>query len=377
MEKSPQLARSDVDNARMSSCVIRFHMPGFRALLVVAGLGSALVAACGNSSGAMHEKARYFQSEGARAFQRGELDRAAGQCSLALEYEPKMPEARNCLGLVAQARGDIEGAEKMYRESIRLNEDFAEGYVNLGYVLQSRRDYEGAIENFRQALAIDPGYGLARLAVGETLIALGRFDEARWELAKLVEIEPKNAGAHAAYARVLNRMQRPAAATEAVEKALSLDPNLPLAHRARAEILFDRGDLAGAAEEYRQVLAAEPNSLADRTRLVRALGGARRYEEAERELYGLEQAAPTVAEVAWLRAWLSVQQGRFALAIGAARRALQLQPNYPEAVLVLGEALLGAGQLEEGRKQLERFLQVAPPSMERQRQKVQQYLKGQ
>src|SRR5215212_6425792 len=83
----------------------------FVSCLVVTAVAAVLLAAgCGGRQVKPSEKATHFQAEGARAYARGDLDRAAGLFSLALEYEPKMAEARNGLGLVAMARGDTDAA---------------------------------------------------------------------------------------------------------------------------------------------------------------------------------------------------------------------------------------------------------------------------
>ncbi|MBC8132954.1 MAG: hypothetical protein H7X95_08245, partial [Deltaproteobacteria bacterium] len=54
----------------------------------------------------LHPRAVELQAAGATALTLGHLDRAAGQFSLALEYEPRMAEAENGLGLVALRYSD-------------------------------------------------------------------------------------------------------------------------------------------------------------------------------------------------------------------------------------------------------------------------------
>ena len=72
----------------------------WRRSCIAGGVGCATAKANPNA------KAFQYQAEGARAYARGELDRAAGLFSLALEYDPRMAEARSGMGLVAFARGD-------------------------------------------------------------------------------------------------------------------------------------------------------------------------------------------------------------------------------------------------------------------------------
>jgi tetratricopeptide (TPR) repeat protein len=358
---------------RTDTSIARVH--GTRAFVLTAALATlaALGAGCASQQ-KPHAKAIHFQAEGARAYARGDLDRAAGLFSLALEYDAKMAEAHNGLGLVALARGDKNTAEAKFRRALAINEEMAEAHLNLGFIYLDRGEIEDALTHFRQALAIDPGFGSARLAVGETLLRLNKIEEARWELAKLCEVEPQNAGAHAAYAIVLARQGRIAGAEAAAQKAMSLDKELPAAHRARGEILKRRGDMLGSAEEFRKVLQAEPMSVDDRVSLVTVLVAAPNMEEAERELDGLEKTAPQRAEVAFIRAFVSLSQEKHADSITAARRALKLRRVYPEARMVLAEALFRAGQADEGRRELKLFLEEAPSGMQQERRQAEAFL---
>jgi tetratricopeptide (TPR) repeat protein len=340
-------------------------------LVVLTMLGAG---ACAHSS-KPSEKATHFQAEGARAYARGDLDRAAGLYSLALEYEPKMAEARNGLGLVAMARGDTEAAEQQFKTALAINEELAEAHLNLGYILLDRGNLEDSYTHFRQALAIDPGFGSARLAVAEVLIKTNKIEEARWELVKLTEVEPQNARAQAAYAKVLAKQGRIAAAEAAVQKALGMDAELPEAHQARAEILKRRGDPAGAAEEYRRVVNARPMSVDDRVGLVTMLVASKQIDAAEVELQGLEKTAPQRAEVAFVRAVVALDRGQNDLAVAAARRALKLRSPFPEARMFLAEALYRAGQSDAGREELKRFLAEAPSGMTEERRRAEEFLR--
>lgn len=339
--------------------------------IAVFGLGG-----CATGRNRPSDKATHFQAEGARAFARGDLDRAAGLHSLALEYEPKMAEARNGLGLVAMARGDKVTAEQQFRTALSLNEELAEAHLNLGWIILDRGELDDALMHFRQALAIDPGFGNARRATGETLLKMNKLEEARWELLKLTEVDPQDARAHAGYGLVLAKMGRIAPAEAAAQRALALDPELPMGHRARCEILKRRGDMPGAIEACRKVVQAEPMAIDARQDLVTVLVAAGRADEAEHELQGLEKVAPQRAEVAFLRAFVAVNREQLELAVAAARRAIQLRhpAKYPEARMVLAEALYRAGRMDEGRRELKYFLEEAPSGMQLERRKAEEFL---
>ena len=270
-------------------------------------LSAAWGTGCATRPPPPHAKAIHFQAEGARAYASGDLDRAAGLFALALDYSPKMPEARNGLGLVALARGDEASAEQQFRAALALNEELAEAHLNLGFI-------ELVVGSWRRPWIIPPGAGhRSRLRQrpaggGRDPAAPGQLEDARWELAKLCELEPQNPSAHASHALVLARMDRIAAAEQSVQKAIALDATSPPARRARAEIL-KRGRHAGRRQEMRAVVrrahvGGQPGAAGDDA------GGRRHADEADRELRGLEQAAPRRAEVAFLRAFVCLKRNQ-------------------------------------------------------------------
>jgi len=172
---------------------------GIQLGLVVA----TLAAGCATAPHRWQPRALALQAAGIDALGRGELDRAAGHFSLALEYEPRLAEAENGLGLVALRRGDWARAEERFRAALALNEDLAEAHLNIAGLLMRRDADADALPQVRAALAIDPGYADARLLSGELLLRLGRPNDAHWELEKLCAAFPGRADAHAANALVL------------------------------------------------------------------------------------------------------------------------------------------------------------------------------
>jgi tetratricopeptide (TPR) repeat protein len=69
------------------------------------------------------------------------------------------------LGILAQGRGDYQEAERLYRQSLEINERFGDqagaaiGYGQLGILAGSRGDYQEAERRFRQSLDIDERLG--------------------------------------------------------------------------------------------------------------------------------------------------------------------------------------------------------------------------
>jgi len=344
----------------------------FRALLIL--VCSAHVAGCSRTQRPLHPRSIEFQRRGAEALAQSEFDRAAGLFSLALEYEPRLPEAHNGLGLVARTRGDTLLAETLFRRALAINPNFAEAHVNLGWIQFERHNLPLAAQHFSQALAIDPGFPVARLGAGQTELSRGRLETAHWHLRKLVEVKPRDAHGHGALALVLARLGRPADAEAEAQRALDLESENALAHRARGEILMACPPAINIAEAFHRALHTDPSDVDARLGLATVLIEKGDFSAAAGELERAHESAPERVEVAFVRAYLELRHNNPMGAEKAAREALQMNADFVAAQLILAEALLRQSRKVEGRSTLVAFIRSAPNTMERQRAAAQSLL---
>jgi tetratricopeptide (TPR) repeat protein len=187
---------------------------------------------------------------------------------------------------------------------------------------------------------------------------------------------PGRADAHAAHALVLARQGRIAAADGEAHRALEIDAKLPAAHRARAEILRRAGDLEGASGELDVVIASNGGSVDDRLAHATLAAARGLWAQAAGELARLAEAAPDRPEVAFAIAFVALARDQPEPALRAADAALALRPRYPEARLVRAEALSRLGRDADMRRELDRFLQDAPPSMAAERARAERTLRA-
>ncbi len=73
--------------------------------------------------------------------------------------------------------GDLEEAEKLYREALKIAE-LPEIWNNLGNVLRRMGKIGKALEAYEKALSLDPSYKTAKLNLGFALLDVGNYGEA-------------------------------------------------------------------------------------------------------------------------------------------------------------------------------------------------------
>lgn len=185
--------------------------------------------------------------------QRGEIDEAERLYREILLRQPGNAIATHYLGMVAWHRGDLAQGERMMRESIATDRAIPDFHNNLGLLLRDTRRPDEAIACFRRTLEVDPGWIEAFNNLGLTLEAMGRSDEA----------------------------------ISAYREAITREPRFAAAHQNLGRALLARGDFRDGWEHYRWRLAAqgltatppEPRrerfatSLADRRIVLRAEQG--------------------------------------------------------------------------------------------------------
>jgi tetratricopeptide (TPR) repeat protein len=308
---------------------------------------------------------------GAEAPVRAKIERLHAE----VERAPRDGEAWGRLGMALDAHELYEAAKTAYQQASTLDPaDFRWAY-HLGCLFEVSRPIE-AVPWFERAVAIDPDYAPARVRFGELLEKLGRFDEARTQLLAARRLDAKNAFAPLGLGRIELNAGRIPAALPLLEAAYALAPETRAVVATLSQAYFRSGQPDRArrlAEEARflprktyrpdQRRAAVRSEAVDlRSYLHRAntlrdvgdLAGARREVEA------LIAIAPSMAEAQYTAAGIYDRQGEAALAVKAASRALELEPDFSDIRPILAGNLLKLRRLDEAEAAARKALEEDP-----------------
>jgi DNA-binding winged helix-turn-helix (wHTH) protein/TolB-like protein/Flp pilus assembly protein TadD len=180
-------------------------------------------------------------------------------------------------------------------------------YANGRFQIE-RRDAQGlrrAIEFFEAALRRDPRFASASagLSDAQTLTAVfgieppaKAFAQARSAALRAMELDPRLPAAHMVLGHVVTQYDRDLPeGRKLYQQALKLQPEYSRAMSQLALNLTQAGDLAGASDYIRKAQALEPANLAYLTLSGWVHYFARGYDESERELSRIVEAAPQAA----------------------------------------------------------------------------------
>ena len=331
------------------------------------------------------------------ALAEGRHEVALAEYRLAVAADPANATARNELGMLLAAGGDLAGARRELEEAGRLEPDNPAHMEALARVLAAGGDEEAALPLFRQAVMLDPGRAAGHLQLAAALARSGRYAEARASFDRVLELDPADLVARRGRAEVLLELGLADQAAEELELVLRSQPDDTRARLRLGEARQSQGDTVAALAEFETALAG---SLAPRERAAALLGAGNvllaagehaaaieRYREALAVVPGLDQAELNLAGALALigreeeairqyaatlardpdhrlarlyRAELLRRRGRAEEALRDYREALARHPGEPRAHLGAAAALQSLGRWSETREQLEGALAALP-----------------
>jgi tetratricopeptide (TPR) repeat protein len=295
----------------------------------------------------------------------------------------------------AREQGDVTSALELYRQAVKLNAKWADGWWFLGSLHYGANEYTAALDAFTHFIQLTPEAGPALALRGLCEFELGDYDSSLNDIQRGISLgaanQPRN------------------------EKILRYHEALLLAHKGEFEAALDRyAQLARGNEPNPDLLAsigsaglrnsALPKDLKPEQRDVSlAVGGAafrlwsgdrlgakqdfqKIFErtpvpanahyfygyllfptdpdeaivEFKREL----EMAPTNALAQTMVAWDALIRNDFPTALAYSQKAVALDPKLPVAQLAFGRALVETGDVKNGIEHLEKELQVEPDNFE-------------
>jgi serine/threonine protein kinase/tetratricopeptide (TPR) repeat protein len=194
-----------------------------------------------------------------------------------------------------------------------------------------------ALGSFERAIALDPDYALPYV---------GLADFYNW--ANIYGILPPPECYPKAKAAAL--------------RALELDDSLSEAYAALGLINESLWDWDESERLYKHALELNPNYSLAHEWYASLLVGTGRFEEGAREVRRAEELDPLSLRAMTLTAWTIYQTRRFTEALAKAQQIIDLDQNFPQGPLQLGNNLIHLGQIEKAITALRRSEQLMPDS---------------
>jgi len=121
---------------------------------------------------------------------------AAKQARLALELDPRIPEAHFLLGEVAILHAEIDDAIAELNQEIAINPGFAMAHYRLGDAYSRREDWEQAMAPLERSVWLNPNYSAPFILLGKGYLKRKELANAEGVLRHALRLDPQNLSAH-------------------------------------------------------------------------------------------------------------------------------------------------------------------------------------
>ncbi|MFZ2488188.1 MAG: tetratricopeptide repeat protein [Anaerolineae bacterium] len=256
------------------------------------------------------------------------LDAAIAQYQQIVEADPNDLATAFQLGRTWLRVGQLEQASLLTQAMLAASPSAYQPHLLAARIALEQDDAATALANLRQAESLAPTNGAALVLIGDTYLAAGRLDDAG-----------------SAYAT-----------------ALTLEPRSNTALIGLSRVYLARGRLEEAESNLRRALRANPANISATATLGNVLLRAGRAEEALATLEPLAVQQPDNTDIAQTLADAYLAAGRIDDGLALYRARLATDPATQ--ALVMGQALLTAGQLDAGVEQLEQFAAANPDRLD-------------
>lgn len=210
--------------------------------------------------------------------------------------------------------------------------------------------------------AAERGSVRALLQIADLRSSRGDLAGAAEPLRRAIAIAPNSEQVLAAYARTAMAARAPGQALLALEPLARMNPTVPEYSYLLGVAWIQLGDSASALPPLERARALQPRRALTLAALGIALNQQKRYAEAKELLEQALRLSKDDAEILAALGEAELGLGDRAAAADHGRRALELMPRHPVALLVVAMVEMDAQQYAEARQALESAIAAAPDS---------------
>lgn len=300
---------------------------------------------------------------------------------LALDASPNDAAAHYLYG---RSTNDPATAEDEFREALSLDPEFAWAHHGLGAALAMRGQTDAAIASFERAIELRPDLAEAHSHLANLYLTLQREDDALAAYRRAIEVAPGEADAYFYLGAYLAHHDRLDEARELLEEAARLDGNNPMIYLELGSVYialgqgrealsaFDEGLRLDSRDEYLRDLRAVADGVVAGAvseevfaPFRQGLDALTMDPESALALFDEVIAVAPDFHLAHLNRGIGLAAvARNAEAETAIRRAIELDPRYPESHAALAVVLLSEERNDEAEAALQQALALDPAHVE-------------
>ena len=234
-----------------------------------------------------------YRNLGIVEFAKNNNKQALSNFKMALEYNPEHIDLNYFIGICLNNIGDFQGAmesfkiiygtepwnipnklemaiifhnlemwenaEKIHRNLIKKNPNFADVHMHLGLSLMGQGKTSEAVKSFKTALLINPGYAEAQLKLGLAQACMERYEEALMTLDAIIKKNPGYADVYYLIGIIKAECNETEEAVKYLCQAIHISPKFKNAQVKLIICYCQLGKIEAAEKQIKKALEFYPN----------------------------------------------------------------------------------------------------------------------
>ena len=285
-----------------------------------------------------------------------------------LSHEKKFAPMYDQLLLLHLSRNDVAGAEQVLKDKIENNPKTENFYLQLAGLYYGTKRLPEAETTLQRLLSNPKDFPLARLSVGRFFFRFRDFDRAWREYDAGLKANPKEKSAYQkAMVELLVAQGKATEARSVIEEVIKDQPKDAQAIEMRSALRLQTGnpqEVQAAINDLQALVTKTPDNPIYRFELARAMFAKGQTEQARSQLEEAIRLRPDFVPPKVLFAQILSGKNEHARALQVADDIIRVDQNNLTAHLIRSSALIGIGEREKAKTELEAILKAAPNSVD-------------
>ena len=239
-------------------------------------------------------------------------------------------------GLECYQQGNLEAAEKKFRQVILGDSTNIHGLNLLGMVCVNTGRHEEAVHLITQALKINPTDAQAQGNLGLAYQRMGKLQLAERHFGKSIEIGTKNPSIFNSLGNVLRESGRASEAVKVYESTLKVDGNYAECWTNLSQALVDMGEFGRAFQAVSRALQIDPSLPEAHNQIAEVYRNTFKYDLAISAYKKSLELCPTLYESMLGLATVYREFEDVGASFEVLNRLIALEPRHAKAHTVLG-----------------------------------------
>ncbi len=264
------------------------------------------------------------------------------------------------LGNTFHKNGELDQAETVFREILKLVPDHAGALHFLGVIARQSGNLDSAVQLIKKAIEVSPNYYTAHSNLGQTYRELGQEKKAKAAFMRAIEENPDYAEAHFNLGLMAEKQRKFEEAVTHLKTSARLNPRHIETYFELGRIFILQGEKINAQLALKTLLQLDEAHVDARCLLAHTIMSIGKYDEALKEYQIALEYNPQDTQILNGIGKIHVKKGRFKQALEYLYKAIKINETDIGTLTSLGSTHQILGDLDTANDYYTRVLQLEP-----------------